>query len=203
MADIIFITGPTRSGKSRRAVEIAQSWGEDVVFVATYRAEPNDAEMVERIRLHRGERKLSWRTLEAPADVIHALAELKPKPSGAVVDRCLLAMGIPELAAAALALGAGAALTGALHEDGLADVGDGFGGGRDREQKLAIMRDSRLGTYGALVLMTGFVARLAALASLPTAAIIPALVVAHALARTAIPPLATMMPIARDDGLGK
>jgi adenosylcobinamide-GDP ribazoletransferase len=85
----------------------------------------------------------------------------------------------------------------------LADVGDGFGGGRDREQKLAIMRDSRLGTYGALVLMTGFVARLAALASLPTAAIIPALVVAHALARTAIPPLATMMPIARDDGLGK
>jgi len=120
-----------------------------------------------------------------------------------LVDRCLLAMGIPELAAAALALGAGAALTGALHEDGLADVGDGFGGGRDREQKLAIMRDSRLGTYGALVLMTGFVARLAALASLPTAAIIPALVVAHALARTAIPPLATMMPIARDDGLGK
>jgi adenosyl cobinamide kinase/adenosyl cobinamide phosphate guanylyltransferase len=90
MADIIFITGPTRSGKSRRAVEIAQSWGEDVVFVATYRAEPNDAEMVERIRLHRGERKLSWRTLEAPADVIHALAELKPKPSGAVVDSIAL-----------------------------------------------------------------------------------------------------------------
>ena len=37
MADIIFITGPTRSGKSRRAVEIAQGWGDDVVFVATYR----------------------------------------------------------------------------------------------------------------------------------------------------------------------
>ena len=53
-------------------------------------------------------------------------------------------------AAAALALGAGAILTGALHEDGLADVADGFGGGIDREAKLEIMRDSRLGTYGAL-----------------------------------------------------
>ncbi|MDE2469937.1 MAG: adenosylcobinamide-GDP ribazoletransferase [Bradyrhizobium sp.] len=120
-----------------------------------------------------------------------------------LVDRCLLAIGIPQLAAAALALGAGAALTGALHEDGLADVGDGFGGSRDRDEKLAIMRDSRLGTYGALVLMTGFVARLAALASLPTAAIIPALVAAHALARAAIPVLAATMPFARDDGLGK
>lgn len=90
MADIIFITGPTRSGKSRRAVEIAQSWGEDVVFVATYRVDPNDAEMVERIGLHRAERKPSWRTLEAPADIIQALAELKPKPSGAVVDSIVL-----------------------------------------------------------------------------------------------------------------
>ena len=56
MAEIIFITGPTRSGKSRRAVEIAQAWGDDVVFVATYRADSNDAEMVERVRLHRAER---------------------------------------------------------------------------------------------------------------------------------------------------
>jgi adenosylcobinamide-GDP ribazoletransferase len=120
-----------------------------------------------------------------------------------LVDRGLLALGVPELAAAALALGAGAALTGALHEDGLADVGDGFGGGRDRETKLAIMRDSRLGTYGVLVLLVSFVAKLSALASLPVATIIPALVVAHTLARTAMPVLAANMPFARDDGLGK
>ena len=44
-------------------------------------------------------------------------------------------------------------MTGALHEDGLADVCDGFGGGRTRDEKLAIMRDSRLGTYGALGLI--------------------------------------------------
>jgi adenosylcobinamide-GDP ribazoletransferase len=120
-----------------------------------------------------------------------------------LVARCLLAVGIPELAAAALALGAGAALTGALHEDGLADVGDGFGGGRDRETKLAIMRDSRLGTYGALVLLVSFAAKFSALANLPMTEIIPALVVAHTLARAAIPVLALNMPFARDDGLGK
>jgi adenosylcobinamide kinase/adenosylcobinamide-phosphate guanylyltransferase len=90
MADIIFITGPTRSGKSRRAVEIAQGWGESVVFVATYRADPDDAEMAERIRLHRAERKLSWRTLEAPADITQSLAGLQPTPSGVVIDSIVL-----------------------------------------------------------------------------------------------------------------
>jgi adenosylcobinamide-GDP ribazoletransferase len=120
-----------------------------------------------------------------------------------LIDRGLLGIGIPALAAAALALGASAALTGALHEDGLADVGDGFGGGRDRAAKLSIMRDSRLGTYGAIVLLVGFSATLSALASLPVASIVPALVVAHTLARAAIPVLAANMPFARDDGLGK
>jgi adenosylcobinamide kinase/adenosylcobinamide-phosphate guanylyltransferase len=90
MAELIFITGPTRSGKSRRAVEIAQGWGDDVVFVATYRADPADAEMAERIRRHRAERKAAWRTLEAPADIAAALAELKPRPSGALIDSIVL-----------------------------------------------------------------------------------------------------------------
>jgi adenosylcobinamide-GDP ribazoletransferase len=120
-----------------------------------------------------------------------------------LIDRCLLAIGIPALAAAAVALGAGAALTGALHEDGLADVGDGFGGGHDKAAKLAIMRDSRLGTYGMMALLIGFLARASALASLPLTAILPALVVAHALGRAAIPVLAANMPFAREDGLGK
>lgn len=120
-----------------------------------------------------------------------------------LVDRGLLAMNVPSLAAAALALGASAALTGALHEDGLADVADGFGGGRDRAAKLSIMRDSRIGTYGAIALLVSFSAKLSALASLPVAAIVPALVAAHALARAAIPVLAANMPFAREDGLGK
>ena len=65
------------------------------------------------------------------------------------------------------------------------------------------MRDSRLGTYGAIVLLVCFSAKWSALASLPAAAIAPGLVVAHALGRAAIPVLAAGMPFARDDGLGK
>ena len=111
------------------------------------------------------------------------------------------AVGVPNFVAAALALGAGAMLTGALHEDGLADVADGFGGGRDRTAKLEIMRDSRLGTYGALILMVSYVAKLSALAALPEAAVVPGLVAAHALARGVLPAMSMSLPYAREDGL--
>ncbi|MEA2829453.1 MAG: adenosylcobinamide kinase / adenosylcobinamide-phosphate guanylyltransferase [Bradyrhizobium sp.] len=90
MADLIFLTGPTRSGKSRRAVEIAQAWGDDVAFVATYRANPGDDEMVERVRRHRAERPAAWRTLEAPADIVEALEQLRPALLGAVIDSLVL-----------------------------------------------------------------------------------------------------------------
>jgi len=110
-------------------------------------------------------------------------------------------MGLPDLAAAALALGASAILTGALHEDGLADVADGFGGGRDPAAKLEIMRDSRLGTYGALILMVSFVAKLSALAALPDAVVVQGLIATHALARGVLPMMAASLPYARQDGL--
>jgi adenosylcobinamide-GDP ribazoletransferase len=122
---------------------------------------------------------------------------------GAVGLFCLglRAIGLPDLAAAALALGASALLTGALHEDGLADVADGFGGGRDRAAKLEIMRDSRLGTYGALILMVGFVARLSALAAIPDAFVVQSLIAAHALARGVLPAMSMNLAYARKDGL--
>jgi adenosylcobinamide-GDP ribazoletransferase len=110
-------------------------------------------------------------------------------------------IGVPDLASAALALGAGALLTGALHEDGLADVADGFGGGRDRVAKLEIMHDSRLGTYGALILLVSFVIKLSALAALPDAAMVRSLVAAHALARGVLPAMTGYLPYARTDGL--
>jgi adenosylcobinamide-GDP ribazoletransferase len=113
----------------------------------------------------------------------------------------LTALGVPGLAAAALALGASALLTGALHEDGLADTADGFGGGRDKATKLEIMRDSRLGTYGALILLVSFAAKLSALAALPKTAVVPALVTCHALARGILPAMAIVLPPARKDGL--
>jgi adenosylcobinamide-GDP ribazoletransferase len=119
------------------------------------------------------------------------------------VDLALLKFGVPTPVAAVLTLGASALLTGALHEDGLADVGDGFGGGRDREAKLAIMRDSRLGTYGTVTLLTCFATKWSALASLPSSTIVTGLIVAQALGRAAIPVLAASMPFARADGLGK
>src|SRR3974390_2223771 len=119
-----------------------------------------------------------------------------------VVFLALISVGIPPLAAAALALAVSALLTGALHEDGLGDVGDGFGGGRDRAAKLAIMRDSRLGTYGALTVLVAFVVKAAALEALAGRAVVPTMVAAHTLGRAAIPMLALAMPLARSDGLG-
>src|SRR5260370_2592880 len=123
---------------------------------------------------------------------------------GAMVGLICLGMrivGVPDLAAAALALGAGALLTGALHEDGLADVADGFGGGRDRAAKLEIMRDSRLGTYGALALMVSFVAKLSALTALPDPAIMQSLIASRARARAAVPALCRGLPCAGHGGL--
>jgi adenosylcobinamide-GDP ribazoletransferase len=117
------------------------------------------------------------------------------------LDLLLLRTGLPAIAAAALALGAGALLTGALHEDGLADIADGFGGGRDRAAKLEVMRDSRLGTYGVLTLLTGFVAKAGALSALPGTDVVLAMMATHALARAPLAVLAAAMPYARADGL--
>jgi adenosylcobinamide-GDP ribazoletransferase len=111
------------------------------------------------------------------------------------------ALGLPVLAAAGLALGAGMWLTGGFHEDGLADVADGFGGGRDRDAKLEIMRDSRIGTYGTLAVIVAFTAKLAALASLSATTALAALIAAHALSRAALPPMKMFLPAARTDGL--
>lgn len=92
MGKLIYLTGPVRSGKSRRAVELARGWGDDVVFVATCRESRDDAEMVERVRRHRAERP-GWRTLEAPANVAEALEALRPAPSGVVLDCLTLWLG--------------------------------------------------------------------------------------------------------------
>ncbi|MBN9006800.1 MAG: adenosylcobinamide-GDP ribazoletransferase [Rhizobiales bacterium] len=84
---------------------------------------------------------------------------------------------------ALLAVAAGALMSGALHEDGLADTADAFGGGRTAEKRLAIMKDSRIGTYGALALGFGCLLRIVALAAVPPWAGAAALVACHALAR--------------------
>ena len=113
----------------------------------------------------------------------------------------LRATGVPALAAAALAIGAGALLTGGLHEDGLADVADGFGGGRDAPAKLGIMRDSRLGTYGVLILLVAFTAKASAIAAARDEVILRGLIAAHALSRAILPCMSLAVGSARRDGL--
>jgi adenosylcobinamide-GDP ribazoletransferase len=114
-----------------------------------------------------------------------------------------LALGLPPLAAALWSLAAGLLLTGALHEDGLADTADGFGGGRGRERKLAIMRDSRIGSYGVLALVLALGLRAALLPALAAApwALVAACGAAAALGRGAILLLLVRLPPARAEGL--
>jgi adenosylcobinamide-GDP ribazoletransferase len=111
-------------------------------------------------------------------------------------------LGLATPIAAPLAVFAGILLTGAFHEDGLADTADGFGGGRDAAAKLAIMRDSRHGTYGILALIGSVGLRAAAIAVLasPLDAGM-ALVAAHVVSRAALPPLMRSLQSARPDGL--
>jgi adenosylcobinamide-GDP ribazoletransferase len=109
--------------------------------------------------------------------------------------------GLSPLPAALLTVGATVWLTGGLHEDGLADCADGFGGGRDRDAKLLIMRDSRIGSYGVLALVVGVGLRAAALADLNPADGVAALVAAHAASRAAMPLLMALLEPARPDGL--
>jgi adenosylcobinamide-GDP ribazoletransferase len=108
---------------------------------------------------------------------------------------------VPPLATAGLALAATALLTGCLHEDGLADVADGFGG-TSRARKLEIMRDSRIGTYGACALIVSLLLRVAALASFAQASrASAALIVTHIAARAMLPCFMRAVPAARNNGL--
>ncbi len=107
------------------------------------------------------------------------------------------------LAAVLLAMLAGIALTGALHEDGLADLADALGG-RTRQRRLAIMHDARIGTFGVLALL--FALSLQALALTVLAgkggmAVLAALAVAHAASRLAAVWLLHTLPPARADGM--
>lgn len=114
-----------------------------------------------------------------------------------------IGVGLPVLAAALIAIGATVLVTGGLHEDGLADTADGFGGGTSREDKLAIMRDSRSGAYGVLALIFSVGLRVAALTQISSGGhVLGALIASHALARGLIPIAMRSLDPARADGLG-
>lgn len=123
---------------------------------------------------------------------------------GAVVGLAVAGGGMlfPPLVAAALAVGIGLLLTGAFHEDGLADTFDALGSCRDRPAALQIMKDSRIGTFGAAALLVALVCKIAALAALPGPAALLAAMSAATIGRGAAGAVTGFAPPARPNGLG-
>lgn len=105
--------------------------------------------------------------------------------------------------AALLAIGVGVLITGAFHEDGLADTADGLGGGQTAPRRLEIMKDSRIGTYGvcALVLVLGL--KVAVLASAPALSAALMLLAAHGAGRAAAVVVMRLTPYAPSGDAGK
>jgi adenosylcobinamide-GDP ribazoletransferase len=122
--------------------------------------------------------------------------------AGALVYAVGIELALPPLPAAVLAVAAVVLLTGALHEDGLADTVDGFGGGHDRDHKLRIMRDSRIGTYGVIALVFALGAQIAALSAMAESSdVAAALMLGHAVSRALLVGVMHLEPPARSDGL--
>jgi adenosylcobinamide-GDP ribazoletransferase len=121
---------------------------------------------------------------------------------GALLHAALLKF-LPPSTCALLTLVYLSFVTNAFHEDGLADAFDGFGGGWTRERTLEIMRDSRVGTFGALALVFLALAKYNFLSSLDPSAVWRWLIAAQAAARWTTLPLCLWLPYAREEGQGK
>ncbi len=121
---------------------------------------------------------------------------------GGMTGTLALFLGLPDAAAAALALAAMMLISGAMHEDGLADVCDGFWGAMAPARRLEIMRDSHIGTYGVLALVIVGLLRWTALGAVLAGGMAP-LIAAAALSRGLMPGIMALMPHARRDGLSQ
>ncbi len=152
--------------------------------------------------------------LPLPADVGYTPARMAATPRwhpavGALVGALaglvfwLAAQVFPPTLAALVATATGLLITGAFHEDGLADACDGLGGGATRDRALAIMRDSRIGTYGAAALGLALAAKVLALGALPVAATPLVLVAGHAASRASAVAVIASSRYVRDHGTGK
>jgi adenosylcobinamide-GDP ribazoletransferase len=121
---------------------------------------------------------------------------------GALSYWVAFAVGLPSISAAMLALTAMLIITGGLHEDGLADTADGFGGGHSCERKLAIMRDSRIGTFGVCALLASLILQWSALVTIAEPRqVTMALIATQVSARATLPAFMRFVPPARADGL--
>ena len=122
----------------------------------------------------------------------------------AIFASLLLALNIPAGIAAVLVLGASVIVTGAMHEDGLADAADGLWGGWDKARRLEIMKDSHIGVYGVCALALAFLIRWLALTAIIAFGIHwMALIVTATLSRTSMVALMASLPNARTGGLSQ
>jgi adenosylcobinamide-GDP ribazoletransferase len=121
--------------------------------------------------------------------------------AGALAFGVAIRLALPTWPAAVSALVVTIALTGALHEDGLADVADGLGG-RTRQDRLRIMRDPQIGSFGAMALVLALLARASAIAALAAPLVVGAVLIAvGSVSRALLPALMTALSPARTDGL--
>ena len=109
----------------------------------------------------------------------------------------------PPAIAVILSVAAGIYATGAFHEDGFADMCDGFGGGMTRERVLEIMKDSRIGAYGAIGIFCLLLLKCATLTHMPPFGVLAALLVAHPMSRLMAVSLIWRLDYARAEGKSK
>lgn len=117
---------------------------------------------------------------------------------GAIVLHRLLSGLVPEQALVVILLVFLVAITGGLHDDALADAADGFGGGWEKDQILTIMRDSRIGSFGALAIALAVLARFVFLSKIPPQRLDTYLLAGEVSCRWTALPLAFLLPSARE-----
>ncbi len=109
----------------------------------------------------------------------------------------------PQTIAVLISMAATIYITGAFHEDGLADSADGLGGGWEREQILTIMQDSRLGTYGAIALFFALMTKYQLLVAMHVDMVLLGLICGHALSRLSAVWLMRALPYVKFSGKSK
>ena len=146
-----------------------------------------------------------WKWIEIPTSSYSTAVVFWPLAgwlTGALGAGIFLGMSflIPVLPALMLAIVVQLCFTGALHEDGLADFCDGFGGGRDREGILRIMKDSHIGTYGVIGLICYYLLLISLLNSMPRLMIALTLLAADPFSKFCASQLVNLLPYARKEG---
>ncbi|MBQ3364228.1 MAG: adenosylcobinamide-GDP ribazoletransferase [Muribaculaceae bacterium] len=145
-----------------------------------------------------------WRVYQPPQASYKAVVEFWPLTgwlTGGAMAATLYfgSMVLPHAVAVIAAIAVRLLITGALHEDGLADFLDGFGGGGDRNRILAIMKDSHIGTYGVLGLIIYFLLLGTALYSMPVTVAALTILAADPFAKMVTSQLVNMLPYARHE----